>query len=132
MVSVIVGVSAGGKVTWSVSGTGVMAGVSLAPTAVDVSITGVAEADSNASGEDVAVETAGKFKVALGVEVEIEADERGCNIEGNFKLPPLIKRTRITTKISKLPALKTKPFGLVGIKRNAIKVRMPNKLAHAK
>ncbi len=133
MVSVIVGVSAGGKVTWSVSGTGVMAGVSLAPTAVDVSITGVGETDSNASGEDVAVEATGKFKVAVGgAEDEIEVGAMVCNSEGNFKLPPVIKRTRITIKISKLPALKTKPFGLVGIKRNAIKVRMPNKLAHAK
>ena len=101
-------------------------------TAVDVSITGVGEADSNASGEEVAVETAGKFKVEVGAQWESKSVQRDCNIEGNFKLPPVIKRTRITTKINKLPALKTKPFGLVGKKRNAIKVRMPNKLAHAK
>ena len=129
----MVGVSAGGKVTWSVSGTGVMVGVSLRLTAVEVSITGVGDAAVSASGEEVAVETIGKVKVEVGgAEVGIDVGARDGNSEGNFKLPPVIKRTRTTTKISKLPALKTKPFRLVGKKRNAIKVRRPNKLAHAK
>src|SRR5271157_467123 len=124
MVSVMVGVSAGGKVTWSVSGTGVTVGVSLTLTAVEVSITGVDDADSNASGEEVAVETIGKVKVKVGgAEVGIEVGARDCSNEGNFKLLPVIKSTTTTMKISKLPALKTKPFGLVGKKRSAIKVR---------
>ena len=128
MVSVIVGVSAGGKVTSSVSGTGVMVGVSLTLAAVDVSITGVDDASDGAAGEEVPVETLGKFKVEVGIEV----GAMDCGIEGSFQLPPVIKSTSTTTKISKVPAVKTKPFGLVGKKRNAIKVRMPNKLAHAK
>jgi len=112
MVSVMVGVPAGGKVTWSVSGTGVMVGVSLTLTAVEVSITGVGDAAVSASGEEVAVETIGKVKVKVGgAEVGIEVGAMDCNSEGNFKLPPVIKSTTTTTKISKLPALKQNRSG---------------------
>ena len=135
-------VPAGDKVVASVSGTSVVVavlvmlaavGVSVLLIAVDVSITGVDDASGVgvASCEEGAVETAGGLEVDVG-SAGIEVGTTGRNIEGNFKLPPVINRTRITAKTSKLPALKTKPFGLVGKKRKAINVRIPNKLAHAK
>ncbi len=43
------------------------AGVLVAGTTVDISITGAGEADGNASGEDVTIETAGTFKVNVGI-----------------------------------------------------------------
>src|SRR5271157_1380764 len=102
---------------------------------VEISITDAGEADGNASGEDVAVETAGTFKVnvrsvgIVGIEVGAVLD---CGIEGMVHLPPVINKTTITTETNKLPALKTKPFKFVGKNRSAIRVRMPKILAHAK
>ena len=89
---------------------------------VDISITGVGNNVGDASGEDVAVETADKFTVKVGsVGIEV-GGLLVCGIAGMVHLPLVINKITITTKTSKLPALKTKPFRFVGKKRSAIKM----------
>ena len=106
----------------------IIVGVSLAGAIVDISITDVGNPVGDASGAGVLVETGDTFIVKVGGAV----GAMDWEVKGRFPLPPVIKRTRITAKSSRLPALKTNPFRFVGKKRNAINVRTPNKPAHAK
>lgn len=106
-------------------------GVSVAGAIVDISITDVGDPVGDASGEGVPVETAGTFTVKVG-SAGSAVGAMDCDNKGRFPLPPVIKRTRITTKSNRLPVLKTNPLRFVGKKRRAISVRMPNRPAHAK
>src|SRR5512133_919619 len=116
----MVGLADGGRVTSSVSGTGVGGSV-----VVGVVTTGVALSAGNRGGRLA-------FTVAEGGRDGVFVGAGGCMAKEGVQLPPLMSKNSVATRIIAKPALITKPRKLPGRKRIAIKVSKPNIPAHAK
>ena len=122
MVSVMVGVAVAGRVTSSVSGTGVGGNGAVG---VAVSMTGVEElAEITGARSTLAVgESAGAGVLVLC---------GGCMAKGGPPFPPLIRTTSVATRTAASATLIRNPGTLAGRKRIAMSVSNPNMPAHAK